>query len=369
MQPQGTARPRSRVLPALLAALLFSLFALGSARPSDVGQLAALEADPCAEIDVKRQRDHVRSFRSESGLPASKAVVDRSLIDLIFRKADPVYGVPLAPEEYRYLAHGQALVAAAPAVDDYGEKRAPDSYAGYYINFERGGSVRAGFTEDGARHLANLRRTFAYPNRLKAFRARHTIRELDAAYERVLMDLDRLDTLGVEVLGLSTSVEHNALETVASRPRRAKEILERRYGVRFLVHDAGVPSNKFRPPRVTVTSLGVRTGALPQYCGSGEPCSLLQLASAIARRPLPVRKGADITIDVRVPARAVAFEPERRPAWPARKLTDDGKVWAVRVPCDVGAGKSVRLEIEYRGGYGNVVLELRPAGSTETSTR
>lgn len=116
------------------------------------------------------------------------------------------------------------VAEAVDTVQRYGKEEAADSFGGVWIDQRAGGIVRVAFTHDGERHIQELRRRFAFPEKLALVNARFTAADLTAAHDRIVRDMPDLRARGIDVLEISTSVPGNVLAVgVSARSRQAAE--------------------------------------------------------------------------------------------------------------------------------------------------
>ncbi len=137
------------------------------------------------EEPVRRLRQIIRN-RADDGLDLDLAgnrgaIVRAKSLLAAWKRGDPVarwtsleeaFGMPLrafeqAELEYRdvYRERFQDLVESGTWV----EKNAPDTYAGYALDYAAGGIIYVGFTADQNAHLAKLRKRLIAPERFQPF--------------------------------------------------------------------------------------------------------------------------------------------------------------------------------------------------------
>lgn len=148
------------------------------------------------EEPVRRLGQIIRD-RADEGLDldlaGNKAAIVRRAKGLLaaWKRGDPVarwtseeeaFGMPLrafeqAELEYRdvYRERFQDLVEEG----DWVEKNAPDTYAGYELDYAAGGIIYVGFTADQDAYLAKLRKRLIAPERFQPFPVPPTYTEAD----------------------------------------------------------------------------------------------------------------------------------------------------------------------------------------------
>jgi len=114
-----------------------------------------------------------------------------------------------------------------PTVEAYGARH-PDEYAGAYIEGSPPRRVRVGFTRRLVEHRAELLSEFPYGRWLSMFEARHSLRELQHARDRLRDDEPYLRQMGVH-FGLELADNCVWLEAWRPEPRHLAALAER-YG-------------------------------------------------------------------------------------------------------------------------------------------
>jgi hypothetical protein len=159
-------------------------------------------------------------------------------------------GVPLTAAENRELDERSKVSSAADIVQQYGDRSAPRSFGGAYIDQAHGGLVRVGFTKAPARHMAELRRLFPYPAKLRLFPVKNTEAELDQVHAAVADAMP--DYEGIDIQVVNTAVKSNVVEIyVRSADQKTVAKLEKRFGsdnIRVLKSRGGLVSTQ-RPGR------------------------------------------------------------------------------------------------------------------------
>lgn len=113
------------------------------------------------------------------------------------------------------------------ALEEYADREAADSYAGYYRHPEGKGIV-VGFTSGGERHARALRR--AIPVHLEYFEAVYSKRQLHELHDRLLAECEQLKEQGVELQTLTIDYPINALAVgVADLDDTKRQYLFERY--------------------------------------------------------------------------------------------------------------------------------------------
>ena len=213
--------------------------------------------DEDASGPYEQRKEEARRFRLAFGLDASDAVLDATLNDPSLSEA---YGVPLTAAEEQYVDNGQAVQAAVGVIEDYGKTSAANSYAGRYTDYANGTLVYVGFTRDADYHLAELKKIFRYPEKLRLFPVTRTIADLKGVHERIVDDIDALAAEGVDVRAISTSVRGNVVEVGVEQPSdAAAQTLARRYGAAArLVQKAPEPLALTRKKKIRPLVAGLR---------------------------------------------------------------------------------------------------------------
>jgi hypothetical protein len=116
---------------------------------------------------------------------------------------------------------------------------------------------------------------------------------------------------------------------------------------------------RYKPPRVTIESGGVRVEGVPSFCARGENC--LRVAPPLIRRPLPIAAGGRILVDVHTRTRRVSLlDPDAGAYSRPRRLDARGRRWSFRVPRDERREQILLvLEITYPQGAGAVAFHAK----------
>lgn len=104
-------------------------------------------------------------------------------------------------------AERQRIEAGIGVILRYAENRAPELFAGAYI--DEGGLVQVGFTNGAERHLRALRQEFPLPERLRAFEARRGEAELNRLVKQISGDIPTLVEQGIDVRTVGVDVKRN----------------------------------------------------------------------------------------------------------------------------------------------------------------
>lgn len=117
-----------------------------------------------------------------------------------------------------------------PVIEDYGTRH-PDEYAGAYVERTPPARVHVGFTGRLKEHRAELATEFPYRRWLSVFEARHSLRELEHARERLRLDHDFLRELGLRTGAFGLAVPENCIWIEVWRPEPHHGVaLTERYG-------------------------------------------------------------------------------------------------------------------------------------------
>jgi len=182
---------------------------------------------PSAAVD--RALDESLRFRRDFGLRRDIDHV-RGLLDGSVAVESNESGVPLTAAEDEQVDSSFRVSDAVSIATKYGG-RVPDSFGGAYVDLARGGLVYVGFTKAPERHLAELRKVFPYPAKLRLFPVRNTEAELDEVHRAVDEALPDLAAEGVEVHVVSTDIKSNVVEiSLESIDRHTVARLEERFG-------------------------------------------------------------------------------------------------------------------------------------------
>lgn len=149
---------------------------------------------------------YMRSFRRDFGLDldlaGDDAAIDRRIRDLVqaWVRGNPVarvtaaeFGLPLRPEDQAELEYrDEYLERDAEAIERWGRRHAPDTFAGWHLDHEGGGAFYIGFVGDQEAQIAEFERQVKVlaPERIKPFPTppRYSHRQLEA-FEGDLLDL------------------------------------------------------------------------------------------------------------------------------------------------------------------------------------
>lgn len=195
-----------------------ALAAAGDGSAAGSGSLSAAEqrdARIAAAIELRR----------ELGLRADRAYVAR----LSASEGDvEQFGLALTDSERGALRRRERATQAVSAAVERYAKRHQSTFAGFFIDQDSGGVVRAGFTSGAADRLDALRDRVPFPARVDTFRADFSQRDLAGFARRVASDLRDLNALGVHQVAVD--VARNAVSVEASDPSPGLEAgLEQRY--------------------------------------------------------------------------------------------------------------------------------------------
>lgn len=192
-----------------------------------LGQIIRGRANEGLDLDLAGNRGAI--VRRAKGLLAS------------WRRGDPVarwtseeevFGMPLrafeqAELEYRdvYRERFQDLVEEG----DWVEKNAPDTYAGYELDYAAGGIIYVGFTADQDAYLAKLRKQLIAPERFRPFPVppTHTEAELFQIEEQFVEDDANWDLANM----VSVNFLANKVEVGTQHVARMRRQIAVRYGL------------------------------------------------------------------------------------------------------------------------------------------
>jgi hypothetical protein len=188
-------------------------------------------ASPAFAAGDDREVTAAQSFREDFGFPAKESYVRDLLGNPRAREALETYGAPLTSTEQLEVEKRGAVVEAADRLRTYAEREASDHFAGLYMDQQAGGLLRVGFTAAVDDHAAVVRSRFPYPERLRFFRAKRTLDELNALQARINDQMPDLRDAGIEVRTVSVEIPDNVVEVgVVDAPERAERRLEQRFG-------------------------------------------------------------------------------------------------------------------------------------------
>lgn len=223
---------RSLVALAVLASLATPAVAAASGEPPGQYRPPIVPEQTVASgqfaTPQARLADALR-FRRDFGLSQDLGLVQRLLAD---PTADRSYGTALTGSERDTVDRRFEVAEALAEVDAYVQQHAPETFAGIYTDHGAGGLVYVGFTADGARHLGELRKVFAYPDLLRTFPAQRSQKELQALSERLSEDLPALWAQGLDVRMVGVNTRRNGVDVwlgAAASDATADE-LAARYG-------------------------------------------------------------------------------------------------------------------------------------------
>jgi hypothetical protein len=218
------------VVAASLALIAASAFAGGADEvrrsPSAEGPSASARG-LCAERPrlspfEQRVRDAIRS-RKQFGFRH-----DRPYVVRVLRR----YRRGLTPQERGYVRLRDAITRAIDVVAGYVADHASDVDGGTSIEDSPGRPyVLVRVTRDAARHEAELKRRFPYPDNLSVTTVPYTEASLSALVDRVVRDRRTFERDGFHFVGGGPDIRANRAEIdVITRRRDAREYFERRYG-------------------------------------------------------------------------------------------------------------------------------------------
>jgi hypothetical protein len=162
------------------------------------------------------QLDEATRFRQDFGLVDTEAWINEVAADP--RASSEEFGTPLMPFELMEL-QSRALNADAviPVVQAYGALHG-EVFGGTYIDHDSGGHVVALFTDDLSDHEAALASELHPDAEILVRACRYSIESLEDLHERVLIDRERIEALGVTVGSIGVSVPENVLLVGLSGP-------------------------------------------------------------------------------------------------------------------------------------------------------
>lgn len=217
---QDAARVLRRRLGRGVATLAAALAVTG-AMPGGAGAAQGLTAPSIASPPGQSAQSLAPAAVEARSLPLRRALglsTDRARVSALAHDRDAVlrgltsYGIPMTPAERAEMARRERVSAAAGRL----QRRLDDSpeYAGRYTDQAAGGLIYLGYTDHVKRHLAAARRQFAYPERLRAFKARYSNRQLLAADRRLTRSIPRLRAEGIKVALVAIDDRRNRLRVM-----------------------------------------------------------------------------------------------------------------------------------------------------------
>lgn len=192
---------------------------------ADISAVEEADRDRDAE-----DREDIRRFRSEFGLPADDEVVEHFLTE--YKAGRQEEGMWLSPEEWdRYERQDELQTEAGDRLRGYLAAHR-DSVAGVWLGPGLDPEYNVAFTRDVEAHRVAVLRLFPRPEVIRVHQAGYTQAELEAISDRIAEESGELEALGVKWLGSGVDVETNRVEVevVASDEESARGILEHRYG-------------------------------------------------------------------------------------------------------------------------------------------
>jgi hypothetical protein len=198
--------------------------------------LAVEEADRDRDAE---DREDIRRFRRDFGLPADDEVVEHFLAE--YKAGRQEEGMWLSPEEWgRYERQDELQTQAQERLSGYLTEHA-DSVAGVWLGAGLDPEYNIALTGDVDAHRVALLRLFPRPDVIRVHLARYSEAELEAISDRITEESDELEALGVKWMGSGVDVEANCVEVevVASDEESARGILEDRYGAAVTVEWLG----------------------------------------------------------------------------------------------------------------------------------
>jgi hypothetical protein len=197
------------------------------------------------EEPVRRLRQIIRE-RTEEGLDldlaGNRGAIVRRAKGLLaaWKRGDPVarwtsleetFGMPLrafeqAELEYRdvYRERFQDLVEEG----DWVEKNAPDTYAGYELDYAAGGIIYVGFTADQDAYLAKLRQQLIAPERFQPFPVPPTYTEAELFQIQEQFDEDKANWHLANMVSINYLA--NKVEVGTQHVARLRRQIAARYG-------------------------------------------------------------------------------------------------------------------------------------------
>lgn len=193
-------------------------------------------------------------------------MISSTLNDLSLAESEARWGAPVTPTEEDYLRAGQAVQREVGIIEDYGRQN-PSSYAGRYTDYNNGTTVHVAFTANADAHMAELRRRFPYPDKLRSFPAIRTLAELEALQDRIWADRAQLARDGIPVPHTSVSIPDNVVELGTFQPTPAmQQTVTPRYGPGVRVVQRAPALRRHRRTRPLLAGLAVdRPGGVPGF--------------------------------------------------------------------------------------------------------
>jgi hypothetical protein len=190
---------------------------------------------------------YMRGFRRDFGLDldlgGDRAAIDRRIRDLIeaWIRGNPVarvttaeLGLPLRPEDQAELEYrDEYLERDAEAIERWGRQHAPDTFAGWHLDHEGGGTFYIGFVGDQERQIAEFERQVKVlaPERIEPFPTppRYSHRELEA-FEGELLDHWEISGILHLVTSIGTNDFANRVEVGTKHVAKVRQALAELFG-------------------------------------------------------------------------------------------------------------------------------------------
>jgi hypothetical protein len=210
------------------------------------GVVGAAVADPAEPVDDTAQPSSAelladaQRFRTDFGLNASATYIQSLDGRAELQPSRDQYGVSLDRYEQRRVELRGAISDHLAEIDAFGAT-IPTTYAGYYVDQDHGGLIYVGFTAGASNQLAELQRTFPYPEHLRTFAAARSSQSLEATQLQVEADADSgalqasgvawtNDQIDTEKNKVLVGVEPTASATGTAATRSPQDILTSTYG-------------------------------------------------------------------------------------------------------------------------------------------
>lgn len=170
------------------------------------------------------------AFDTQQGFTATDSLLRALIADPTRQEAIDRFGAALTVDQGDELDLRLAAQDAMPVIDSFAATRQA-TYAGVYMDNPGGGLLYVGFTADAQNQVDQLKASFPYPARLRAFTAARSMTDLQAMQARLESDwgTNALPIANVSAVGIDERLNLVVVGSINPGPQD-ESLLQGRYG-------------------------------------------------------------------------------------------------------------------------------------------